>query len=361
MRRLLTAFLLGSTANLFAVHAQTAPVPSTVQNSPSNTPTAPSATPLQVSSATSAQTAPMVGPSLTIPGVAPGDAMKIVAYGDSRFTETGNVTDTNPKIRQFLVKQVAEEKPLALFLTGDTPFVGADVADWKVFEQETQAWRDEHLYVFPTTGNHEVKGGYAAGIANYSANFPQLKGWLYYSAQIGNVYLISLDTTQASSVGSPQRAWLQSQLDHLPAEADFVFILDHMPLMADVQSQIAADLPAPNEISLRELLEASAAKSHAKFVVVNGHIHNYERFERNGITYLISGGGAARPYPVLIRGDEDLYRDPDPKKQPPIINYHYLVIQLEGKHAEVKMYRVADPKADTLTVEVRDTFLLDKK
>ena len=110
-----------------------------------------------------------------------------------------------------------------------------------------------------------------------------------------------------------------------------------------------------------EYLKAAGSQSSARFVVSAGHIHNYERFERNGITYLISGGGAAQPYPVLIRGDEDLYRDPDPKKQPPIINYHYLVIQLEGKHAEVKMYRVADPKADPLTVEVRDTFLMDKK
>ena len=91
--------------------------------------------------------------------------MKLIAYGDSRFTDPGNVSDTNPKVRQFLVKQVAAEKPLAVFLTGDTPFVGADVADWKVFQQETEVWRDEHLYVFPTTGNHEVKGGYEAGIA----------------------------------------------------------------------------------------------------------------------------------------------------------------------------------------------------
>ena len=304
---------------------------------------------------------PMTGPSLTVPGIMPGEAMKLVAYGDSRFTDTSNVSDTNPKVRQFLVKQVAAEKPLAIFLTGDTPFVGADAADWKVFEQETSAWRDEHLYVFPTMGNHEVKGGYEAGIANYRANFAQLKGYLYYSAQIGNVYLISLDSTQANGAGSPQRAWLQSQLAHLPPDADFVFFLDHMPLMADLQSQIAASLPAANEISLREVIEAAAAKSHAKFVVINGHIHNYERFEHNGVTYLVSGGGAAQAYPILVRGDEDLYRDHDPKKQPPIINYHYLVIQLEGKHAEVKMYRVADAKADPLSVEVRDNFLLDKK
>jgi hypothetical protein len=306
-------------------------------------------------------TAPaMVGPSLTVSGIAAGAPMKLIAYGDSRFTDPANVSDTNPKVREYLVEQVAEEKPLAVFLTGDTPFTGADPADWKVFQQETTAWKAEHIHVFPTTGNHEVKGGYDAGIANYRTNFPELKGYLYYSVQIGNVYLISIDTTQESGAGSPQRVWLQSQLDHLPADADFVFVLDHMPWMADVQSQIAASLPGPNEISLRNLLEAEAPKSHAKFVVINGHIHNYERFERNGITYLISGGGGAKPYPVLVRGDEDHYGSTDEKKQPPLINFHYLVIQVRGKHAQVKMYRVVDPKSDTLSTEVKDTFSLDK-
>lgn len=303
---------------------------------------------------------PMIGPSLTFSDIAPGAPMKLVAYGDSRFTNPSNASDTNPRVRQFLVKQVADEKPLAIFLTGDTPFTGADPADWKVFQQETAAWHDAHLRVFPTTGNHEMKGGYEAGVANYRENFPDLKGYLYYSVQIGNVYLISIDTTQSSATGSPQRAWFQSQLEHLPADVDFVFLLDHMPWMADVQSQIAASLPAPSETSLRELLEAEAPKSHAKFVVLNGHIHNYERFERNGITYLISGGGGANPYPVLVRGNEDLY-NADPKKPPPLINFHYLVIQIDGKHAQVTMHRVADPKADALSLEVKDTFLLDKK
>jgi hypothetical protein len=37
------------------------------------------------------------------------------------------------------------------------------------------------------------------------------------------------------------------------------------------------------------------------------------------------------------------------------------VIQVEGKHAQCKMYRVVDPKADVLSLEVKDTFVLDKK
>ncbi|HEX3436701.1 MAG TPA: metallophosphoesterase [Pseudacidobacterium sp.] len=303
---------------------------------------------------------PAIGPSVIVDGIAQGQSMRLIAYGDNRFTDPSNTSDTNPRVRQYLINQIAAEKPLAIFLTGDTPFTGAAPADWKIYQQETAAWRIEHIHVFPTIGNHDVKGGYKEGIANYRDNFPEIRGYLYYSAQIGNVYLISLDGTRPSGPGSPQRTWLQSQLEHLPANVDFVFLLDHMPWMADVQSQIAASLPETNEISLRSLLEDEVPKVHAKFIVVNGHIHNYERFERNGITYLVSGGGGATPYPVLIRGLEDLYRDPDPKKQPPIINYHYLVIQITGKHAEITMHRVADPGAETLSLEIRDSFTLEK-
>ncbi len=302
------------------------------------------------------QTAPpAIGPTIVVNGIAPGQPIKLVAYGDTRFTDTADVTDTNPKIRQFLVKAVAEERPFAVFLTGDTPFIGSNPADWKIYQQETALWRAEHLWIFPTMGNHEVKDVHDAGVANYLQNFPELKNHLYYSAQIGNVYLISLDATQASGQGSPQRLWFQSQLEHLPSAVDFVFILDHMPWMNDVQSQIAAGLPGENEISLRELLESEVPKSHAKFIVLNGHIHNYERFERNGITYLVSGGGGAKPYPVLVRGSEDHYGR-NAKVQPPHINYHYLVIRISGKRAEITMRRVADPNAQSLTLETRDSF-----
>ncbi len=99
----------------------------------------------------------------------------------------------------------------------------------------------------------------------------------------------------------------------------------------------------------------TAAKSHAKFVVFNGHIHNYERFDVNGIMHVISGGGGARPYPIFIRGDQDLYQA---RTYP---NFNYVVITLEGKHADAKMYRVVDPDAADKKVELKDSFVLDAK
>lgn len=298
------------------------------------------------------QQPPLDTPTFVVPGFNAGQPLKIVVYGDTRFTDPSNIIDTDPAVRQYLVQQIAEVKPDAVFMTGDLPFNGSDPADWQVYRDETPAWRAEHLRIYPTLGNHDVKGGWDAGVRNFDTTFPELKGYLYYSVQIGNVYLITLDCTQSYAAGSEQRDWLAAQLAHLPKSIDFVFFLSHMPLYADLQSQVMVSLPGPPELSLREFLVAQAPKLKARLIVANGHIHNYERFEGGQITYLVSGGGGAIPYRILFRGPEDQYTaDTYP-------NYHYLVFDIRGKTADATMYRVANPKNPPFRTEIRDRFTL---
>jgi acid phosphatase type 7 len=295
----------------------------------------------------------MESPTFTVPGITAGQALRIVAYGDTRFTDVSNDADTNPHVRQYLVKQIAREKPDAIFMTGDLPFIGANAADWQVYRDETASWRTEQLRVYPTLGNHDVRGGWEEGVSNFNATFPELKGYLYYSVQIGNVYLITLDCTESYAEGSEQRAWLASQLDHLPAAVDFVFFMSHMPLYADIQSQVMATVPNPAELSLRAFILSKAPGIHAKLVVLCGHIHNYERFERDKVSYIVSGGGGAVPYRVVFRGPEDLFRDPS------YPNYHYVLFSIHGKTADATMYRVSNPMHPSkLGLEVKDKFTL---
>ena len=294
-------------------------------------------------------------PTFTVTDLPVGRPLRIVVYGDMRFTNPSNTSDTQPGVRKWLAQKVAEEKPDILLLTGDMPFHGSDPADWKVYSQETAAWTQEQVRVYPTIGNHEGLPDPAKGIANYFAAYPQIEKHNYYSVQLGNVYLITLDSSTFMGGAWPQHRWLQAQLAHIPASADFVFFLFHAPLVSDLQTAFMLGIPDPSALSLRHELEASAGKSRARFVVFNGHIHNYERFDVNGIMHVISGGGGARPYPIFIRGDQDLYQAGT------YPNFNYLLITLEGKHAEAKMYRVVDPNAANKTVELKDSFVLDAK
>jgi hypothetical protein len=295
------------------------------------------------------------GPTFTVTDLPQGRPLRIVVYGDMRFTDPSNTSDTQPGVRKWLAHKVGEEKPDILLLTGDMPFHGSDPADWNVYEQETALWTQEGLRIYPTIGNHEGLPDPRSGIRNYFAAYPQIEKHQWYSVQLGNIYLITLDSSTFLNRGWPQRAWLEAQLAHLPASADFVFFLFHVPLVSDLQTAFMLGIPDPSTLDLRHFLEERAAASHAKFVVFNGHIHNYERFEMNGITHVISGGGGARPYPIFIRGDQDLYRA---RTYP---NFNYVVITLAGKHAEAKMYRVVDPDAAQKTVELQDSFTLDAR
>ena len=299
-------------------------------------------------------------PTFVVHEFKPADDLKIVAYGDMRFTDPTNTYDTNPRVRKWLVDRIAQEKPDALFVSGDLPFRGAVAADWQRYREETEPWKAAALRVYPTIGNHELVPEEDFALPNYFAEFPWLGERYWYSVQIGSAYLIALDSNsryrnRTLYPGSPQWQWLDMQLGHLPPEINFVFFLIHMPLINDVQSEVIADLPEAREVKLRHYLEEKAKQAHAKFIVVSGHVHNYERFEHGGVSYIVSGGGGAKPYPVYFRSPEDLYHDPG------FPNFNYVVLKVHGKQANATMYRVADPKAATLSTEIKDVFSLQAK
>jgi hypothetical protein len=291
-------------------------------------------------------------PTLVFPQFVSGQPLHLVAYGDTRFTDPAVTGVTNPRVRKWLAERIGQRHPQAILLTGDTPFNGANPADWQVFQSETKSWRAENAIELPTTGNHEVMGGGPAGIANYLNNFPEIAGHRYYSALMGSAEVISLDYTSPSGASTVQGRWFAAQLDHVPAQVEFLVILYHLPWMADRQSEVFANLPTKDCLILRGMLESRLPRIHAKVIVINGHIHNYERFERQGVEYVITGGGGAKPYPLLFRGEGDLYRD----IAFPV--YHYLTIDIENHQLHAVMWKVKDTEAQTLEDEVKDEFTI---
>jgi hypothetical protein len=275
--------------------------------------------------------------------------LTIIAYGDMRFTDPSNVKATSPAVRQALVARIAEENPDAVLLNGDVPWHGGNEDDYSVFRAETQVWRDSYLRVYPALGNHEfAECELQQCLENWWRAFPEFQGRRWYSVQLGTqVVAMALDSDTSLLPDSDQARWLESEIASLPPGARFVLITMHHPPVADVQSKLFVDHnPRPNEIALANFLGANH-KSKARFIVVAGHIHNYERLEQNGVTYLVSGGGGAVPYPVE-RTPLDAYQDSS------FPNYHYLKFVLAGNILKATMNRLADPAHSTW--EVKDTF-----
>jgi acid phosphatase type 7 len=279
--------------------------------------------------------------------------LRIIAYGDMRFTDPTETKATNPKVRQWLVNQVAAEKPDAVLLSGDVPWHGSEASDYDEFRRETQIWRSDHLQIFPALGNHEFSGGPSEQqcLENWWSAFPELRGRRWYSVQLGSsFYVLNLDSNSSLLPGSDQIAWMKAQLASLPATVRFVFFNLHHPPVVDVQENgDPSHNGRPNEHALADILAKAPEKSRARFVVVAGHIHNYERFMQDDIVYLVSGGGGAGPRPI-IRGPADLY--PDTR----FPNYHYLRFIENGADLAATMVRVADPDAATPEWQEKDHF-----
>jgi hypothetical protein len=307
-----------------------------------------------------AQTAPPTGgkpgPTFSVKDSELPTPLTVVLYGDQRFMDPTNNSQSSPIMRQLLVKRIALEKPGAIVLNGEVPNDGRVKADYAVFESETKIWRDKKLSVFPAIGNHEIIGDEAPCLENWWNAFPPLRNRRWYSAQLGSrVYVLMLDSMSPLAPGSEQAKWIAQQVEGMSSSIDFLIISMHHPPVADIQTHIMVNHnPRPNEIALRDYLAANAPKIHARILVSAGHVHNYERFEKSGIVYLVSGGGGAFPY-IVERTPDDLYQDTA------FPNYHYVKCVLDGQTLRSVVYRASEPENADSPFEQKDGFIIVAK
>jgi hypothetical protein len=276
----------------------------------------------------------------------------VIAYGDTRFTDSSNVTAANPAARRTLVARIAKERPDAILLSGDLPWRGGVAADYDVFRSETKIWRTEGLRLIPSLGNHEFKDCEpAVCLDNWWKAFPKLRGMRWYSADLSpQVRIIALDTMSPLLPDSEQQGWLQQQLLTLPSSVQFVLFTLHHPPVADVQARVEiSHNPRANEIALADLLADASRASRARFVVVAGHLHNYERHVQDGVIYLVAGDGGAKPA-YIDRTPDDLFQGID------FPNFHYVKLTIAGGRLKGQMYRLDEPAAPVPHFTVKDTF-----
>jgi Icc-related predicted phosphoesterase len=258
---------------------------------------------------------------------------RFVVYGDTRFTDPANNKAASSPARRALVRAIAETHPAFISVGGDIAYNGDDANDWKVWDSETDLWRKQKIPVYPALGNHDLHGNPTIALANYFQRFPSLDNNRYYSVRAANTLMLVLDSSFDESSG-PQGEWLAKKLDSVPSNVDFVFlVLHHPPYTASSDTNPSGGHSARHpEHLLAQLLEERQSRSHARFVVFSGHVHNYEHQEHNGVTYFVTGGGGARPYPIERKPNDPLYGTS--------VNYHYLLVEVDRGNLKITMHRL---------------------
>ena len=138
--------------------------------------------------------------------------------------------------------------------------------------------RQAGLGVTGVLGNHDVEvtgGRYELGLLGMPRT--------YYTRTLGDVQLFFLDS---NAVNARQTAWLKQQLSSSGAVWK-IAVFHHPPFTCGGHS-------GDTNVSRRWV---PLFESYGVQLILSGHDHNYQRFApRNGVTYVVHGGGGAGLY-----------------------------------------------------------------
>jgi predicted MPP superfamily phosphohydrolase len=283
-------------------------------------------------------------PRLEVAVADPNAPLTFIVYGDTRFTQREGVA--NPVARRALIGRIASEKPAVIVIGGDLVYDGSNPEDYETYRTETEVWSQAKIPIFTALGNHEFRGcdqDASPCLENWwrAAAPSGLRPFRWYSVALGpKILVLVLDSDSPLKSGTEQRSWFEQQITHPGSEVEFVLVVLHYPPVRDLVFPRAKD-----EAEIERYLSKHRHSLQTRVVVVGSHVHNYERFLRNDVTYLVSGGGGAKPVPVLrLFGELSRLHTGE--------NFHYIRFRFEGGVLQGSMVRFeAGRNAETAWTE----------
>jgi 3',5'-cyclic AMP phosphodiesterase CpdA len=205
---------------------------------------------------------------------------QFVVYGDTR---------TRHDFHRKVVAAIANAEPDFVVHTGDLVSDGAQTSLWPIFFSIEKELLRKTVF-FPSLGNHE-------------RNNPQYYQFFdvknpYYSFNWGNAHFTVLnsdlgnaaaDAAAKAKFWAAQKQWLEADLQASQKAAFRFLVFHHPPFTAYARRQKEISATA-DFVPLFEQYKVTA--------VFNGHDHNYQHHVKNGIHYIVTGGGGAPLYPV---------------------------------------------------------------
>ncbi|MFN2263559.1 MAG: DNRLRE domain-containing protein [Anaerolineales bacterium] len=265
----------GSTWGLDADDIHGIALPSGTQvptQTPTSTPTSgPSPTPTNTATPTNTPTAtstPTPGPSPTPTNTATPTNTPTPTSTPSANTEVfvgagdiaGSSNDHDEETAQLI-----ESIPGTVFTLGDNVYPDGTIDEYNTYYDET--WGRFKNRTYPSVGNHEYQTPGAAGYFEYFGAAAGDPSEGYYSFDLGSWHIVVLNSNCSDvscDTNSPQGQWLQADLAANPSVCTLAIF--HHPLFSSNSSSTRGQ-------SFWEILYQAGAD-----IVLNGHVHNYERF-----------------------------------------------------------------------------------
>lgn len=180
-----------------------------------------------------------------------------------------------------------------VFTTGDNVYSNGTASEFSSYYAPT--WGRHKARTRPSPGNHDYNTSGATPYYSYFGAQAGPSGRGYYSYDLGNWHVVSLNSNISMSAGSAQEQWLRADLAASTKPCTLAYW--HHPLFTSSSTH------APST-STRPLYQA--LYDHNADVVVWGHNHVYERFApmnpagghdaARGMRSFVAGMGGASHY-----------------------------------------------------------------
>jgi hypothetical protein len=214
--------------------------------------------------------------------------------------------ESNPRERRAILREVAEENPDFVAFLGDLVFCGSSASAWDEFDRLCAPLRSAGIAAYPVLGNHEYWLTRRPALSNFFGRFPHLRRRHWYALVYGDVGIAFLDSNVHWLPGAAWRDqldWYRRLLARWDADETIrgVLVLLHHPPFTN--SRVTSDT-----LHVQRDFVPAFTGSAKTLAMIAGHVHNYERFLRDGKTFLVAGGGGG-PRAALFEGARRRHAD----------------------------------------------------
>ncbi len=262
---------------------------------------------------TSTVTTDHVSTTTEIPHV--GDLLVMGDWG-SGTTSQGAVADA--------MHRYAEVNEVTAILTTGDNFYSDDAESL----MEPYLWAEEAAIPFWVTwGNHDVESETRIEVINETFGDPPR--WAVF--EWGGVDVVVLDSNQ---ITSPEQAAFF--LSAMAASVEPAIVVMHHPPYS-----------CSHHGSTTELVnQVVGALDEDVFLVLSGHDHNYQRFDHDGVSYVVTGGGGNAIYPI----EECPANHPEPLAGAEL--HHFLAIDQDDEQVIVTAIDVSGDTIDQMSLDL---------
>ncbi len=244
------------------------------------------------------------------------DKIRFVVYGDTRVEKKDLILmeKNNKNIRKIMSNAIKEEEVDFVLHTGDMVKKGTDRKLWEIFKADTQALFEPNKF-FPVLGNHEYIKKYILfgdGDPKYFFDLFDNKEFKIFDGVYRHArsyafeyakfaYIIVLDSNSrpypiSSSVSAENihSKWFEERLTDASRYSVLIIALHH-PVFSSNDGE-GHKVRDKEKLLRKKLVDWKSKNQNTHIMVFSGHNHYYERYEYEGMDFVVTGGGGATFY-----------------------------------------------------------------